>query len=109
MITSIPSIIAQCKGNGAYRSIENGPAHGSSLMTACANDVFYINRDQTTIRRFVHPIVDRLHKLLHRGGHGDVGGKPLAESEKDFHHCEMRQDHKRSQLRKGFIFQSNRP
>ncbi|EED12737.1 transposase, putative [Talaromyces stipitatus ATCC 10500] len=40
-------------------------------------------------RRFGHPAVDRLHKLLKRAGHDDMDYNNLAEIEKFCHHCQM--------------------
>ncbi|EED22562.1 conserved hypothetical protein [Talaromyces stipitatus ATCC 10500] len=40
-------------------------------------------------RRFGHPSVDRLHKLLEQAGHDDVDHKSLAEIERYCHHCQM--------------------
>lgn len=39
-------------------------------------------------RRFSHPTVDRLHKLLDQAGH-NVDHEALAEIERFYHHCQM--------------------
>ncbi|EED14740.1 conserved hypothetical protein [Talaromyces stipitatus ATCC 10500] len=40
-------------------------------------------------RRFGHPAVDRLHKVLKRAGHLDVDYKMLAQIEEFCHHCQI--------------------
>lgn len=40
-------------------------------------------------RRFSHPAVDRLHRLLKQAGHDDVNHHDLAEIEKFCHYCQM--------------------